>query len=124
MRARSFTLIEVVVALALLSGLGMWLVQLQLAAMRQYHEAMEQLKVADRVEHMLWNWSMAGAEVTLPSSGHWDERYGWRREVLPVRIGGAMARQIRVIVTRSESGQSRSDVYDVAWLVPARRSRR
>lgn len=116
---RSFTLLEVVISLALLAGLGVWLLQLEASAVRQVREARSRAQLAARVEALLWSWSVADTPVTLPATGRLDDQLTWRREVRPVRIApGILPSQISVVVTRHEPHAEPRDVYRVDWLVP------
>jgi hypothetical protein len=126
MRAtRSFLLLEVVVGLALLAGLGVWLLKLQTASVRQYRAAQQRAEIAALVEQLLWTWSTSGTPVTLPATGQLDERLRWRREVQPVRIApGVVPTQVSVLVTRDEPDGGTHEVYRVDWLVPRGLSRR
>jgi hypothetical protein len=116
---RSFLLLEVVVGLALLAGLGVWLLKLQTAAVRQVYAARLRTEVATRVERLLWDWSAGRIRVTLPASGRFDERLTWRREVRSVRIAaGVLPTQVSVIVTLDEPHHPPREIYRVDWLVP------
>ena len=122
---RSFTLLEVVVGLALLAGLGVWLLKLQAAAVGQYHAARQRAENAARVEAFLWPWSVAQAPVTLPATGSFDGRFRWRREVRPVRIAfGVLPTQVSVIVTQHEPHAEPREIFRVDWLVPRERSQK
>ena len=124
-RRRSFLLLEVVVGLALLAGLGVALLKLQAAALRQYRRAREQMEVAQQVERLLWHWSSGSEPVTLPATGQFDQHLTWRREARPVRIAaGVLPTQVSLIVTAHEPHETSRDVYRVDWLVPDARTRR
>lgn len=119
MTRRSFTLLEVIVGLALLATLGAGLLKLQADAVRQVRHARLRSKVTDRVEQLLWQWSRDGARVTLPATGEFEPMLHWRREVMPVRIAnGVLPTQIRLVVTHQTPGEDPVEVYRVAWLVP------
>ena len=121
----SFLLLEVVVGLALLAGLGVWLLKLQAASLRQYRVAQQREEIAVLVEQLLWTWSTSGTPVTLPAAGRFDEQLHWRREVQPVRIAaGVIPTQVSVIVTRDEPDGVSGEVYRVDWLVPREPPRR
>lgn len=115
---RCFTLLEVLVGLALLASLGVSLIQLQACALRQLHDARRKADVARRVEALLWDWSSSNTPVTLPATGTFDRQLAWRREVQPVRIAAeVLPIQVSLIVTElSEHAQPR-EIYRVDWLV-------
>ncbi len=118
-RARSFLLLEVVAALALLAGLGVWLLKLEAEAVRQYRTAQQIADVAARVEQLLWTWRETGAAVTLPATGQFSDRLHWRREVRPIRIAtGVIPTQVTLVVTRHEPHGEPHEIYRVDWLVP------
>jgi hypothetical protein len=111
--------LEVVVGLALLAGLGVWLVQSQADALRQYRRAEQRQRIAAQVEQLLWTWSVSGAPVTLPATGHLSDGLSWRREVRPVRLAaGVLPTQVSLIVTAVGDDRRPQDVYRVDWLVP------
>jgi hypothetical protein len=117
-RRRSLLLLEVVVGLALLALLGVWLVQLQAAALRQHRETRLRDDVVQRVERLLWEWSSTGAPVTLPSTGRFTDALEWQREVQPTRVGGGLiATQVTLSVSERKDHSVR-EVYRVDWLVP------
>jgi hypothetical protein len=116
---RSFLLLEVIVGLALLGLLGVWLVKLQGAALRQVREARLKEDVRQRVEQLLWEWSSAGVRVTLPASGDFSQSLAWRREIQPIRVAnGLIAPQVTLIVTETLPHTGSREVYRVDWLVP------
>ncbi len=122
---RSFLLLEVVVGLALLATLGVELVQLQAAAVRQSSLAAQTRETATRVRQLLWSWSCSGEPVTLPATGTFDEHLSWRREARPVRVAsGLLATQTSVVVVRAEPGQAAQESYRVDWVVPPRHGHR
>jgi hypothetical protein len=119
MRRGSFLLLEVVVGLALLAAVGVWLLKLQAASVRQYDIARRRGAVAARVEQLLWDWSVRRIRITLPASGRFGETLAWRREVRPVRIApGVLPTQVSLIVTQHEPHDEPREVYRVDWLVP------
>lgn len=119
MLRRSMLLLEVVVGLALLAGLGVWLLKLQAASIRQVREAGQRAAVASLVEQLLWKWSVSGVEVTLPATGRFDETLTWQRQARPVRIAaGVLPTQITVIVTEHKPHAEPREVYRIDWLVP------
>ena len=116
---RCFLLLEVVVALALLAGLGVWLLQTQRAALRQYRTAQRLTHVANLTEQLLWTWRENGAPVTLPATGRFDEQLTWRRDVQPVRIAtGVLPLQVTLIVTEETPAADAREIYRISWLVP------
>ncbi len=124
-RVRSFLLLEVVAALALLAGLGVWLLKLQTAAVRQYRTAQEIAEAAAQVEQLVWTWRETGTPVTLPATGQFSDRLHWRREVQPVRIAaGVIPTRVTLIVTRHEPHGEPREIYRVDWLVPKVTGRR
>ncbi len=119
MTRRSFTLLEVVVGLALLATLGAGLLKLQTDAARQVRHARLRSKVTERVEQLLWQWSRDGTPVTLPATGEFEATLHWRREAKPVRIAnGLLPTQIRLVVTHQAPNEHPVEIYRVAWLVP------
>jgi len=115
---RAYLLLEAVLGLALLAGLGVALLKLQAAALRQYAQARQQAAVAAQVEDLLWTWSCAHEPVTLPATGWFDARLAWRREVRPVRVAaGVLPTQISVVVTQHDPVGPTRDVYRVDWFV-------
>lgn len=124
MRARSFTLLEVVIGLALLAGMGVWLLRLQADALRQYRLTRLRSEVAGRVERLLWAWSSSAAPVTLPATGRFDERLSWRRQVKPVRIAaGVLPTHVSLIVDLKQPHAEPREIYRVDWLVPRKGQR-
>ena len=118
-RRRCLLLLEVLVGLALLAGLGVALVKLQGDALRQVHNAQHRERIAQQVEDLLAGWSASQTVVTLPATGRLDDRLDWRREVRPTRIAsGVLATQISVIVTDDTVTEEQRDVYRVDWLLP------
>jgi type II secretory pathway pseudopilin PulG len=108
-RRRCFLLLEVVAALALLAGLGVWLLKLQADAVRQYRSAQQLAEVAARVEELLWTWRETGEPVTLPATGQFNDQLRWRREVQPARIApGVIPTQVTLIVSRPISATTSS----------------
>ena len=124
MRPRSFTLLEVVIGLALLGGMGVWLLGLQSDALRQYRYARMRSQVAERVEQLLWEWSASGMPVTLPATGRFDDRLSWRREVAPIRVvSGVLPSQVSIVVTLHVPHEQSREIYRVAWLIPREEAR-
>lgn len=120
-RTRSVVLLEVLVALALLTGLGVALLRVQTAAIRQVRVAEQRAHVVRLVEELLWAWSSSRTPVTLPATGELDEQLQWRREVRPVRIAtGVLPMQVSLIVTETGPGAPPREIYRVDWLVPPR----
>lgn len=120
--SRSITLIETVVGLALLAGLGVWLLKLQAESTRQIQAARLRERAAEYTEALLFAWSSQSAPVTLPASGRFDDQLSWRRQVRPVRVAqGVLPIQVSLIVTLEEPDAESREVYRVAWLVPERR---
>jgi hypothetical protein len=121
-RHRSFLLLEVLLGLALLAGLGVWLLKLQGESLRQYRYALRREEIATKVERLLWDWQVSQTPVTLPATGQFDERLHWRREVRPVRIArGVLPTQISVLVTDVQADRGPEEVYRVDWLIPRKR---
>ena len=119
MKARSFTLLEVMISLALLSILGVSLMKLQAAAVRQCNATWLRVEAARRVEDLLWSWSSTGTAITLPATGRFDNNLCWQRSVTPVRIAsGVIPNRITVRVSRSEETGETKNVYRLDWLVP------
>ena len=115
----SYLLLEVLVGLALLAGLGVWLLTLQSAALRQYHAAQRRAKAARQVQALLWQWSVAQTPITLPAGGRFDEKLSWRREARPVRIAqDVLPTLISLIVTERRPHAEPREIYRVDWLVP------
>ncbi len=118
-RYRSFLLLEVVLGLALLAGLGVGLVRLQAGALRQINAARQRAELAALVEALVWSWNETQTPVTLPATGAFDDHRRWRRELRPVRVGGGLlATQVSVIATVADRDGPR-DVFRVDWLIPA-----
>jgi hypothetical protein len=116
---RSFLLLEVVLGLALLAGLGVSLVQLEAHSIRQFRRAQERGRVGNLVDELLWSWSESKVPVTLPASGQFSSSLRWRREIRPVRIAeGVICTQVSVIVDHMDAHGALSPVYRVDWLVP------
>ena len=114
-----FTLLEVLVSLALLAGLGVAVLRIQARAVRQCRDAEDRRALVERVEALLNEWSWTGVAVSLPSTGRWDARWSWRREVAPVAVSpGLLATQVRVVVVRHDTPEQATEVYTAAWLVP------
>jgi hypothetical protein len=119
MKRRGLLLLEVVVGLALLALLGVWLVRLQAASLRQHRDARLRDQVVQQVEQMLWEWSSSGVPVTLPSTGRMSDTLEWRREVQPMRVtAGLIATQITLTVTETTPHAPQKEIYRVGWLVP------
>jgi len=119
--SRSYLLLEVVVGLALLASLGVGLLKLQAAALRQCHHAEQRAQIATQVEQLLGTWSRTGERVTLPATGWLSGYVSWRREALPMRVDAdVLPTHISVIVTYHEPHHTPRDVYRVDWLVPHR----
>ena len=117
-RRRALLLLEVLVGLALLAVLGVWLLKLETAAIRQYRYAAQQQRAAVLVEELLNDWSIAGVPVTLPASGHLDDELNWRRSVRPVRLArDLLPTQVTVVVTCHGNAARDDEVYRVEWLV-------
>ncbi len=121
-RKRSFTLLEVVVALALLALLGVQLLDAQSRAVRQLRAAEQRKRVALAVDKLLDEWAEAGVKVTLPASGALDEPdLRWVRTARPVRIArGVLPKQVTLTVF----DQHDEAVVRVDWWVPDRQDRR
>ncbi len=116
---RCYLLLEVLVGLALLAGLGVWLLTLQSAALRQYHAAQRRAKAARQVQALLWQWSSAQTPITLPAGDRFDETLSWRRQARPVRVAqDVLPTLISLIVTENTPHAQPREIYRVDWLVP------
>lgn len=114
---RSLLLLEVLVGLALLALLGVSLLCIRSGALRQFHAAQRRSEIAQRVESLLWYWSVRGEPVTLPGTGRFTDALAWKRQVQPVRIdAGVIVTEITLLV-RDEGTTPVRDVYRAAWLV-------
>lgn len=118
-RRNSFTLLEVLLSLVLMSALGVTVLRIQAGALRQVRQAHENLEIAQRVEALLESWSQSGTAITLPATGRWNERLAWRREAGPVAVGpSTLATHVLVVIQATDVAGKMSDVYRVDWLVP------
>lgn len=118
-RRPSFTLLEVMLSLALLAALGVTILRIQAGAIRQVRQARNSEDLAQRVEALLDSWSETGTAVTLPATGRWNEHLAWRREAGPVAIGPSLlATHVLVVIQATDAAGRTADVYRVDWLVP------
>jgi type II secretory pathway pseudopilin PulG len=118
--SRGLLLIEVLVALVLLAVLGVTILRIQSGAIRQFHATQRRAEIAASVEKLLWDWSLAHEAVTLPGTGRFSEKIGWRRSVEPIRLdAGVLATQVELVV-RDDSQSVPTELYRIAWLVPRR----
>ena len=76
MSRRSVMLLEVLVGLALLAGLGVWLLRLETEAVRQYHESQNRDQVAAKVEQYY-------RKIDIDKAGR--RRFVWHRTRQRVR---------------------------------------
>lgn len=120
MKRKSFLLLEVLVGLALLALLGVWIVRVQAAALRQWAHARQLRQATVAVESLLASWSDTHTVVTLPGSGELADGLRWQRECGPaVPAAGVQATAVRLVVRSDSAGQPPRDVLHLAWLVPA-----
>lgn len=123
MTRRSFLLLEVVLALALLAAMAALVVKIQHAAIQQANAAQRQRAITAQVESLLWEWSRQRVPVTLPSTGQLAGDLTWRREVTPQAVApGVLA--TRVTVTIWPAPAIGPPLLRVDWLVPAAEQRR
>lgn len=120
---RSFTLLEVLVGLALLAVIGVSVLGLQSAALRHAHHARLRAAAVEQLEALLWRWSCDRAPVTLPTDGRFSPELTWRRTVEPVAIGGVIATHVTVRVYAQGDSQADREVCRVDFLVPRARPR-
>lgn len=113
-------LVEVLVALVILAAMGVALLRIQSAAVRQFHATQRRAAIAAQVEKLLWDWSQRKVPITLPNTGQFSETVAWTRTAGPSRIDqGLLVTQVEMIV-RDSSNTTRPEIYRVAWLVPRR----
>ncbi len=123
MRARALLLLEVVLGLALLAGVGAGLLTLEMHALRQHRRAQERAALLRQVEDLLWTWSTQRVAVTLPATGSFTERLRWRREVQPIRLAPEVfPTQVTLVVSAVEPGEPVRELYRLDWLVPPHRA--
>ncbi len=113
---RSFTLLETLVALALLAAVLTALLRVEAAAVRQLARSRARQQIVAELEQLLARWSAQGEPVTLPSSGPLSAHFRWQRAVQPVRLpAGGLATQVTVTV-----GDQRTPAVEllrVDWLL-------
>lgn len=115
---RSFTLIETLAALALLATLGVSILRIHSAAIRQTRQAEDAREIGQRVEALLWSWRSGNQPVTLPSAGEWSPTLRWERTTRPARIGATLSpTQVRLTVARWD-GAAWDTCGTWSWLVP------
>lgn len=116
--ARSFTLLETLLALALLAGIGAALLGALTNAMRQVQRSAERAVVLEHVEPLLWSWREAGTPVTLPSTGQLTETLRWHRSVAPQRlVTGLIPTQVTLRIFR-EANPHTQPILELHWVVP------
>ena len=120
---RSFTLLETIAALALLALLGVSILQVQVAVVRQTRLTAQRERVAGLVQDLLWEWRIARVPVTLPATGSWSDDLRWERSAQPARIAADL---IPTEVRMAVFGREQEEWLEVArwsWLVPDPRPR-
>ena len=115
---RSFTLLETIAALALLALLGVSILQVQVAVVRQTRLTAQRERVAGLVQDLLWEWRIARVPVTLPATGSWSDELRWERSAQPARIAvDVIPTEVRMAVFRREQ-EEWLEVASWSWLVP------
>lgn len=120
---RSFLLVEVLAALALLALVGVMLIRIQSASIRQTRMTAERSAVAEDVRALLWNWSTTNERVTLPAHGKLSGGCAWERLSEPVRVPGNVSATLVSLIVRDAGSSGPTEVYRVEWLVPQREQR-
>lgn len=116
-RRTGMLLLETLVGLALLALLGVWLIQLQAAALRQWSAARQLERATREMNALLARWSETGEAVTVPGQGMITDSLIWERACAPTLAGElGMATQVTVVLS-TPPPQAR-DVLSVSWLVP------
>lgn len=116
-RGAGMLLLETLVGLALLAMLGVWLIQLQAAALRQWSSARQLERATHEMSVLLARWSQTGEVVTVPGQGMITESLIWERGCAPA-FAGELGLATQVTVVLSTPPPQARELLSVSWLVP------